>query len=76
VAWFSDELKNRYPFSGQLDGYGNLRGTANLNGRKFRVRAKLAPPALYSKYAGLKQLGQIIELLDEQGYRVAVVGRP
>lgn len=73
---FTDDQKHLYPFSGKVDAFGNLRGEANLAGRKFRVAAKLAPPAMYKSFAGFKQMGQVIEFVDTNGYRVAVISRP
>jgi hypothetical protein len=71
---FTDQEMNRYPFAGKIDELGNFRGSANLKGRKFRIAAKLAPPPIYKNFAAFKHMGQVIEFVDEQGYRVVVVG--
>lgn len=73
---FTDEQKHKYPFAGQIDALGNLTGQADFAGRKFRVAAKIAPPQLYKSYPGFKEMGQVIEFVDTQGYRVLVIGRP
>jgi tetratricopeptide (TPR) repeat protein len=70
---FSDQAGNKYPFAGKVDALGNFRGQANLNGRKFNIASKLAPPALYSTFEAFKSTGLVVELVDDQGYRVAIV---
>jgi hypothetical protein len=71
---FTDGLGGAYAFSGKIDPLGNLQGSADLKGRKFRVSAKIAPPSLYKTYPGFNTAGQLIEFVDDKGYRVAVIG--
>lgn len=76
VGSFTEKNGQKHPFAGRIDALGNLTGHANWMGRSLIVVGKLAPPPLYKSFAGLKELGQMLQLIDEQGYRIALVGRP
>jgi hypothetical protein len=72
---FTDGLGGEYPFRGTVDARGNVRGHAEWRGRSLSLRAKIAPPQLYKTYPSFKTLGQMLQFVDADGYRIAVIGR-
>ena len=73
---FTDEGGAKLPFSGSVDAQGNVRGKADWAGRRSVLTGKIAPPALYKTFAGFGEIGQVLQFIDEQGYRLLMVGRP
>jgi hypothetical protein len=64
----------KYAFSGKVDPLGNFTGAATFKGRTFQIGAKFAPPAVYKSFPAFKTTGLVMEFLDNEGYRVAVIG--
>jgi len=60
---------------GAVDKFGNVRGTAAFHGKRYRLTGKIAPPALYGKLPKLHTNGQALQLIDDEGFRVFLVGR-
>ena len=76
IASFTDESGAKLPYSGSVDAQGNVRGKADWAGRRSVLTGKIAPPALYKTFAGFGEIGQVLQFIDEQGYRLLMVGRP
>ncbi len=66
--------KNSFVFKGSIDQLGNFTGTSELKGRHFQIGAKLAPIAVYKSFPAFKTTGLVLEFVDQEGYRVAVIG--
>ena len=72
---FTTDDGKQFLFKGTLDAHGNVSGTSNWNGRKCHLTGKLAPPLLYKTYPGFKNPGQELQLVDEEGFRIVILGK-
>ena len=69
------DTNGRQVFSGQVDAYGNVTGTGRWLGKLYNLSGKIAPPALYKSFVPFKTKGQVLQLIDGEGYRIALLGR-
>ncbi len=60
---------------GAVDGSGNLHGGAAMGGKKYALMGKIAPAAMYKTYPKFKDVGQVLQLVDEEGFRVILLGK-
>ncbi len=72
---FVDKTGAKHTFTGTVDGYGNVTGRAEWMGKKATLTGKIAPAALYKSYAKFKTIGQVFQLVDEEGFRIVLLGR-
>lgn len=73
---FTEENGVPHPFSGKIDALGNVKASAMWRDKRCEMRGKVAPPSLYKTFAGFKQYGQELQLIDEDGFRIQLVGLP
>ena len=72
---FKPEKGESTTLKGTVDAYGNVRGTGAWRGKRYVLTAKIAPPALVKSLPRLHTNGQALQLVDEEGFRVFLVGR-
>ena len=60
---------------GKVDASGNVRGSGAWHGKRYGLTGKIAPPALYKSLASFHTKGQVLQMVDEEGRRVFLVGR-
>lgn len=72
---FDDDKGKSHAFAGLVDALGNVSGKVVWNGLKCTLTGKIAPPALYKPYGGFSKVGQLLQLIDEEGFRIALLGR-
>lgn len=72
---FLEASGKKHEFSGQIDGNGNFVGKGEWEGKACRVMAKIAPASVYKSYPGFRTSGQLIQMVDTDGFRIALLGR-
>ncbi len=73
---FKDDEGTPCTFVGTIDKLGNVKGKAKWLDKIYRLAAKLAPFALYKSAPEFKTLPQYFELINDDGYRLALLGYP
>lgn len=75
TAAFDEDNGKSHAFIGRVDALGNVSGKVVWNGLKCALTGKIAPAALYKTYDGFSRVGQVLQLIDEEGFRIALLGR-
>lgn len=60
---------------GTTDANGNVRGTATWHGKRYSLAGKIAPAGLYKTYPRFHSVGQVFQMIDAEGFRVALIGK-
>ncbi len=74
--FLEDGSNEAISLSGKIDGFGNLTGTGTIGILPLKLSGKIAPPNLYSVDENLKRVGQALQLIDPDGYRLVLLARP
>jgi uncharacterized caspase-like protein len=72
---FAGEDGKKIPFTGSVDALGNVTGSCNWVARKCKLMGKIAPPALYRSNVKFRDPGQVLQLVDQDGFRIVLLGR-
>ncbi len=62
--------------TGKVDDYGNVRGSGTYKGKRYKFGAKIASAKEYRSYEKSGAAAQIIQMIDDDGLRVDLLGWP